>query len=284
MLRNSSNSSKKSNGFETSNTRVSNTKKKQVAPAKHWCFTHCNYTTEDISMWKKLSENADVVLLVFQTELAPTTGTPHLQGTMSFAQKVRPMNYVSSKVPSWSVRKAGLMENIRYCTKTEEQQPEPFVRFYYGYEPPEVIRTINPDKWWQKEIISILSAEADDRTIHWYWGVGNIGKTSMAKYCAVHHGAIPCSGKGADMRNAIVQYKATNWKCPKVVIVPIPRSFNHEYLSYEGIEQVKDMFFYSGKYEGGVVCGNPPHLIVLSNQEPDRSQLSMDRWHIVQID
>lgn len=274
----SSNSSKESKGFG-GNT------KPQISPAKHWCFTHNNYSDDDISMWKKKAKEANVKLLVFQTELAPSTKTKHLQGTISFVNKVRPMSEVSSKNVHWEKRKGKEQDACLYCVKNEELKPEPYIQFCHGWRAPEIIRTINPDKWWQKDIIKIVEEEPDDRTIHWYWSeAGGIGKTALLKYLNVHYGAIPCSGKGADMRNAIRDYTVTNGYTPRTIIVPIPRSFSIEYLSYEGIEQAKDMIFYSGKYEGGVVCGNPPHLIVLANEPPDESRMSADRWHIVQID
>jgi len=111
-----------------------------------------------------------------------------------------------------------------------------------------------------------------------------MGKTSFCKYLTVKHDAIALSGKAADMRNGVIDYVKTNKTTPELVLVPIPRSFNTDYLNYEGIENVKDMYFYSGKYEGGQVCGNPPHLIVFANEPPDQSKMSEDRWVVRNID
>ena len=126
--------------------------------------------------------------------------------------------------------------------------------------------------------------EPNDRTIYWYWGEGNLGKTSFCKYLTIHHEAIALGGKGADMRNGVVEYVKTNMITPELVLINIPRSFDTEYLSYEGIENIKDMYFYSGKYEGGMVCGNSPHLFVFANAPPDTRKLSNDRWEITHID
>ena len=72
------------------------------------------------------------------------------------------------------------------------------------------------------------------------------------------------------MKNGVIQYKINNDDCePELIVINLPRSFNSEYLSYTGIEEVKDMCFYSGKYEGGMVVGNCPHLIIFSNELPD---------------
>jgi len=56
------------------------------------------------------------------------------------------------------------------------------------------------------------------------------------------------------------------------------------YISYEALEEIKDGLFFSGKYESGMVCINPPHVVVLCNFAPDESKLSKDRWVIKNID
>lgn len=91
------------------------------------------------------------------------------------------------------------------------------------------------------------------------------------------------SGKSADVKNGIVEYIKKNDTTPELVLMNIPKSFNTEYLSYEALENIKDMYFYSGKYEGGMVCGNCPHLFVFSNETPDYSKLSKDRWVVREI-
>ena len=138
---------------------------------------------------------------------------------------------------------------------------------------------------WQKDIINILKTEPDKRTIHWYYDLqGNIGKTTFAKYLTLNFGAVPLGGKAADCRNGIVQYAKTNkGNTPEVVVVNIPRSFKKKYVSYEAFENIKDMYFFSGKYEGGVICGNCPHLFIFANNEPNYTKLSNDRWNVVDI-
>lgn len=125
----------------------------------------------------------------------------------------------------------------------------------------------------------------DGRTINWIWSeAGNTGKTSFCKYLTVHHGAIPCAGKSADMFNSIIDYVEKNGDTPRIVLIPIPRSFNMEYLNYHATECILDSYFYSGKYKGGVVCGNSPHVIVFANEPPTLTKCSIDRWRVRQID
>lgn len=94
---------------------------------------------------------------------------------------------------------------------------------------------------------------------------------------------IVLSGKADDMKHAIVQYKDTNKRFPKIVLINIPRSFDDKYISYTGLEAVKDMFFFSGKYEGGMICGPSPHVMIFANRPPTREAMSADRWRIFDI-
>jgi len=54
-------------------------------------------------------------------------------------------------------------------------------------------------------------------------------------------------------------------------------------MSYTGMEEIKDMFFYSGKYEGGMVCGRNPHVMVFANEPPDYDKMSANRWKVTEI-
>ena len=63
----------------------------------------------------------------------------------------------------------------------------------------------------------------------------------------------------------------------------VPRSTDEKYISWQGMEEIKDMLFYSGKYEGGMVNDRAPHFIMFANWEPETSLLSGDRWNIVRI-
>lgn len=112
-----------------------------------------------------------------------------------------------------------------------------------------------------------------------------MGKTQFCKYLSAKHGAACLHGKGSDVRNGIVEYMESNeGLLPELVVFPIVRSYNTDYLCYESLENIKDMYFYSGKYHGGMVNGNSPHLFIFSNEAPDESKLSSDRWNIIEIE
>lgn len=263
-------------------TEKGNTKPSpQISPAKHWFFTWNNYTKENIESLKAL-DSSKVPFLRFQTEIGES-GTPHLQGCLSFAVKSRPMGMLSQQV-HWEKTKCQASAPA-YCHKDETYDGT--CRYNRGYIlPPAPVKILSDDKLypWQHDIIDIIKQPPDDRKIHWYWGDTNIGKTTFCKYLSHHYGAIPLSGKSSDMKNGVLQYKEKTGDLPTFVIIPLPKTYNLDYLSYEGIEQIKDMYFYSGKYEGGVVVGNSPHILIFANNPPaDTSALAADRWVVSMI-
>jgi len=248
--------------------------KKQISPALRWIFVLNNFTEEDCSsIVPRFSELSSK--LIIGKEIGEN-GTPHLQGFIRFNKKCRPKAVYECGRIHWEKCKGSDEENFNYCSKDGD------ILISKGW--PKPIKIINPTYTWEQEIIKIIKNDPDDRTIYWYWSKeGNVGKTAFCKYLTVKHNAIALSGKGSDVRNGIVEYKKTNGECPSLVVFPIPRSFNSDYLSYESLENIKDMYFYSGKYEGGMICGNPPHLFVFANEEPNYFKLSSDRWVVKEI-
>lgn len=55
--------------------------------AKHWCFTLNNFTEDEVGNLRNVLQAGQATYLVFGREVAPGTGTPHLQGFVSFAQR-----------------------------------------------------------------------------------------------------------------------------------------------------------------------------------------------------
>lgn len=56
---------------------------------RHWCFTFHNYTDDDLSRIATLGASSRITYLVYGKEIAPTTGSPHLQGFVSFSRTTR---------------------------------------------------------------------------------------------------------------------------------------------------------------------------------------------------
>lgn len=86
-----------------------------AAPAKSWCYTLNNYSEEDVNFFKALECKRHRG----GKEVAPNTGTPHLQGTITFAKATRlsALKKLNSRV-HWEVCRA-VEASLNYCAKGE---------------------------------------------------------------------------------------------------------------------------------------------------------------------
>ncbi|AKV62281.1 putative replication initiation protein [Fiddler Crab associated circular virus] len=244
-------------------------------------FTLNNYQKEDINLIISYFESS-AQKWVFGEEVGES-GTPHLQGYCEFKNQKEWKQITDKCSPlkrAWSTSARGsLDDNVKYTTKDGKI-------YYGGFKIEKCNYKVEIDLYdWQKEIMEILEQTPDDRTIHWVWEPkGGIGKTTFQKYIFTHMGGVcVLSGKGSDMKHGVVSYINDHGETPDIVLINIPRS-SAEFVSWSGIEEIKDMFFYSGKYEGGQVCGMSPHVLVFANTEPPEGVFSKDRVKTIELD
>lgn len=85
---------------------------------QNWCFTVPNYTDVELLHLSLLAEDPSVSYLVVGREVAPTTGTPHLQGFIRFNSRLR-FTSVRALLPQCHLTSArGTPEqNRHYCVK-----------------------------------------------------------------------------------------------------------------------------------------------------------------------
>lgn len=145
-------------------------------------------------------------------------------------------------------------------------------------------------KQWQKRIVKIIENGAHDRHIWWFWEpCGGLGKTTFQKWLFQNYkGVMPCGGKAGDMKNGIIRWKEKTGEYPKIILINLPMTYDMSYFCPPGVEEVKDMFFFSGKYgEKGcdpVVCGPPPQVFVFANAKyTDTDKMAADRWNMVRL-
>lgn len=88
----------------------------QSAPrTKNWCFTLNNYTQNDIDKIDKLRDERGVYV-IYGKEVGES-GTPHLQGFVSFPSRKR-LTYVKNKIGQAHFSMARMIDNsIEYCKK-----------------------------------------------------------------------------------------------------------------------------------------------------------------------
>ena len=209
------------------------------------------------------------------------SGTPHIQGYVEFPKKVRPIGYKGiPKEIHWEKAKSGKESNIKYCTKDggrihgtiKVPRPLPVIELY----------------GWQLEAKAQMESEPDNRSIFWWWSKkGGRGKSSFVRWAVHNKGAIVCSGKAADMKYLVVKYKEKHGDWPDIVIFDVPRS-SRQYLSYTGIEEIKNGVFASTKYECDMIEMPYPHVFVLANFEPildeEDAEMSIDRYVVTNVD
>jgi len=239
--------------------------------SRNYVFTLNNYTNEDIDNIILMCHTKEYKY-IFQEEKGER-GTPHLQGYL-MAQYPIDFNAIN-KLFKWHVEKArgSKLQNMNYCSKISDRIGEVFSNM-----PEFVVIKDNYLKQqpyaYQLEILELIKKEPDERIIYWYWEPkGNTGKSTFCKHLALKYNAFIMSGKGNDIKYAICSMD----KKPTLIVMDIPRC-NNNYISYDTLESVKNGMFFNTKYESQMVLMNSPHLIIFSNEEPDREKMSGDRW------
>lgn len=256
---------------DTVKTQARNTK------GRAWSVT-INNPNED---WKPLFDKSIFSDTVAQLERGAQEGTLHVQGGVYFKNAVT-FQRVKDLFPTAHIEPAKNWKAlVNYCQKTDTaingsrfrlgERPvarDAFVEFNLQY------------KTWQNDILDIIRSDPfGSRTVHWYWeGIGNVGKTTFCKHLCLKYDAVLLSGKASDMKCALAAMTTK----PKIVIMDFPRSCEG-YVSYPGIEEIKNGMFFSGKYESGMVIFDNPHVICFANFEPCLDMLSADRWQVKNI-
>jgi len=137
------------------------------------------------------------------------------------------------------------------------------------------LQVLQPRLGWQWSLAQQLAAMPNPRTVIWRWEPnGNVGKSYFALHYEPGSTFICTGGKHADIHYAY-QYE-------KYVIFDWSRC-NESTFPYGLVEQFKNGYFLSTKYESTAKRFNVPHVVVFANFAPDVSQMSLDRWDIEEI-
>lgn len=258
---------------------------KQSTQSKHWCFTLNNWTVEELEQIEQIVQQCCDKWIIGKE--VGEEGTPHLQGYIVFTVKVRFTQILSvflNKRIHWE-KCRNHKASAKYCGKEGDY-------IVYGFTKDEVTGYVKPIKYegedivkveefypWQTETFKLINIY-DDRKVIWiYEGIGNVGKTSFAKYMGFYHQTlIVQKGKHADIMNMAFNLGQKL----KSMIIDVPRS-NGNKVSYTAIESIKSGIIINTKYETGQNFISPVRIIVFSNFPPDESQLSEDRWDIYEI-
>lgn len=137
-----------------------------------------------------------------------------------------------------------------------------------------------PRPGWQADLAARMAGDPDPRKIDFIVDdVGNSGKSWMCQYALTTHPdkcQVLCLGKRDDLAHAIKP------DC-SIFMIDIPRG-NMQYLQYSVLEMLKNRLVFSPKYNSQMkILGTVPYVVVFSNEQPERSALSRDRFNIINI-
>jgi len=238
---------------------------------KYWSFTgFYDGSIGSINSFK--TQLGNVGYYHFGEEVCPTTGKKHLQGFVQLRKKGRPMEAFKEWQWRWFACKGSEKQNMKYTGKDGKVHTNMDI----------IIDELDGVELydWQKEIVEIINGPVDTRKIHWYWEPnGGVGKSTFFRHlCIQDSGVYVLGGSAKDAKNALASMK----KKPHTVIFNNTKS-QEEPLTYSGIEDIKDACFFSAKYESGMVLMNKPHIIVFSNEPPNESKMTKNRFIIRRI-
>lgn len=262
------------------NTETPPGKEKLLKKTK-FCMTFNNYTKEDyedIYIWSKTNCKKFII-----GKEVGESGTKHLQIYMEVNKRMRITEFKNIKCLykcHIEVAKGSEEDNIKYCSKDGD-----FIHSDNVYIE-EKLDIITELKDWQKELLDLLINCKSKRYIYWiYEHKGGCGKSEFVKYLIYNYNALLCGGgKKADVINIIFNNKSYMTKTGlKLILFDIPRC-NHGCISWNAIEEIKNGIIINTKFETGTFICNNPTICIFSNDEPDYSKLSNDRWRVYFIE
>ncbi len=292
-----------------------------MSRGKNWCFTLNNYTSDDYDRLTQLVDKDECVYIIFGKEIGDS-GTPHLQGFIAFSKRVY-MTDVKKRISRTAHFELArqVPESIEYCKKDGDvfesgvlpagqgkrtdiddfkldvkggllnfkdiREKHSVVYAKYKSFVMEYVVDNSPQRTvptyvlheWQQDLLTKLDADPDDRTIQFVVDqTGNNGKTWFAHWYASKNTncQVMCPGKRADMAYIL----RTDIR---VLIMDAPRSKQGEFIQYDFLEDVKNGYVFSPKYESSVKSLQNLHLVVLMNEPPDLTKLSFDRFDITYL-
>lgn len=246
--------------------------------SKRWCFTLNNYTEDELQTLHTLVEtNSSVSLVLFGLEIAPTTGTPHIQGYIEIKDR-KGIRYVKSLISRRvNVRKAdGTYEqNKAYCSKNND---------FYEYGVPIPTRGARTDLTTVKELIEQGTPEKD--IADQYFGIWARYHKSFQRYRALLNSSTRTSPTETTVYWGSTGTGKTRMVYAQCAGVPIFTPGDYEW--FDGYENHEVVLFddYRGEYpiqfllklldrypmnvkvKGSFVTWNPKRVFITSNITP----------------
>lgn len=290
----------------------------EMSRAKHWCFTLNNYTENDI---ERITANASFFDYVIFGREVGDSGTPHLQGFVSFPSRVRLNNCVETVGQAHFTVARNVDHSIQYCKKDGD-----FVEI--GTKP--IVKGTRNDLESFKQ--AVLGGEKDMKKLRqshsdvcarypkfctdfvqdhldkpipplyplrpWQQTLNDalrLPPDARSIFFVVDY--VGNGGKSwfghyycflHDNAQVLLPGKKADMSFAlnpgiRVLFIDAPRSKQGEFIQYDFLEDVKNGYVFCPKYESKIKYMTPCHVVVFMNEDPDMNKLSKDRYVIKRI-
>lgn len=124
----------------------------------------------------------------------------------------------------------------------------------------------------------MLQEKPHNREIIWiYDPIGGIGKSVLCKHLGSDTLVLTSTNEG-DINFILSQFSRA-----KIIVFDLARK-SEKFMNYRTLENIKNGYVTSTKYESKNIQIDIPHLVVFANFFCERKELSSDRWNILVCD
>lgn len=259
--------------------------------SRNFLFTLNNYTDEDLESIVAFAESDLCTYLCYGLEVAPTTGTPHVQGYFRARRTMR-VTTISRNVPHVFAERSHFMiangskeANRAYCFKTRDSDPTPNDIVYEHDNTRQGRRTDLEDAVetmkdqgmrglidkhagtfvkYHSGFRALQASIFSDRDptnppdVWWWYGPTGTGKTRQAFEFATRHGlSIWKSSKDL-----------TWWQGYEQQQIALIDDFRKDFCKFHTLLTILDRYPHSVEVKGSSVPLNSPYIIVTSCYPP----------------
>lgn len=232
-----------------------------MSRSRSWIFTLNNYTSDDETTLQSL----DCRYIIYGREIAPTTGTPHLQGYVYFneAKTLSSVKKKISKTAHLEIPQGTATQNREYCSKDKDF-------FEKGIIPDQNDKngktkltpaskfsdctTLAQYKWLQTLKTQTIQSRTEKPTVLWFHGPTGTGKSKLAySYPDVYPKNETKWWDGYYGQQTIV----------------IDDFEKNTYWTFRTLLKVIDRYPFLVEYKGGTLQLNSPTIIITSEHPPE---------------